>query len=142
MVLAYLSGAATDKGAPKSVSTGVTQSEMQAQPAGWRSSRGFCFSCANAPSRSWSWWFGWGSCECYAGWSGTCCDIPDLDEGECTDYGQDFKMIHDHSVVPGIPFHKDQVTTPCSNAWSIDALGQGVAPVVVNMIYVDIDEVR
>ena len=49
-------------------------------------------------------------------------------------------MIHDHDVVPGIPFHKDQVTAPCSNAWSIDALGQGVAPVVVNMIYVDIDE--
>ncbi|GMH46405.1 hypothetical protein TrRE_jg6629 [Triparma retinervis] len=140
MFLAYVSGAASDQSAPQSVTTEVTQSEMQAQPAGWRPKRGFCFSCANAPSRSWSWWFGWGGCECYAGWSGTCCDIPDLHEGECTDYGDLFEMIHDHDVVPGIPFHKDQVTAPCSNAWSIDALGQGVAPVVVNMIYVDIDE--
>jgi len=34
----------------------------------------YCSWCENAPSRSWNWWFGWGDCECYEGWSGKCCD--------------------------------------------------------------------
>ena len=34
----------------------------------------YCWSCANAPSRSWSWWFGFGSCACDDYWSGQCCD--------------------------------------------------------------------
>jgi len=33
----------------------------------------WCGVCDNAPSRSWSWWFGFGECECYNNWSGRCC---------------------------------------------------------------------
>ena len=33
----------------------------------------YCWSCENAPSRSWSWWFGFGSCNCESDWSGSCC---------------------------------------------------------------------
>ena len=33
----------------------------------------WCWSCENAPTRSWSWWFGWGSCNCYSGWGNSCC---------------------------------------------------------------------
>ena len=39
-------------------------------------SGGYCFSCDNAPSRGWGWAFGWGTCECYEGWHGACCDNP------------------------------------------------------------------
>jgi len=35
---------------------------------------GWCGHCENAPHRGWSWWFGWGDCKCYDGWSGDCCD--------------------------------------------------------------------
>ena len=34
-----------------------------------------CWVCANAPSRSFSWWFGYGSCDCFEGWEGSCCDV-------------------------------------------------------------------
>ncbi|GMI04158.1 hypothetical protein TrVE_jg7027 [Triparma verrucosa] len=34
----------------------------------------WCGSCDNAPSRSWSWWFGFGKCNCEGGWSGSCCN--------------------------------------------------------------------
>ncbi|GMH93691.1 hypothetical protein TrST_g6085 [Triparma strigata] len=136
--LMFLSGVAVEEEPPKAVKEEVVvQDDMQAK---WISRDDFCMSCAHAPSRKWSWWFGWGSCDCFAGWSGACCDIPHLNSGECALYEDTLEVIHDHSVVPGIPFHKDLVTSPCSNAWSIDALGQGVAPVVVNMLYNVIDE--
>jgi len=35
---------------------------------------GWCGQCENAPHRGWSWWFGWGDCNCFDGWSGDCCD--------------------------------------------------------------------
>lgn len=58
------------------------------------SSNGFCWSCVNAPSRSWSWWFGWGNCDCHAGWYGDCCDSPnpeisdigEMDQAPLSDY--------------------------------------------------------
>merc|ERR1711998_781268 len=37
------------------------------------SASAWCGRCDNAPSRSWSWWLGFGSCECYDNWSGRCC---------------------------------------------------------------------
>jgi arachidonate 15-lipoxygenase len=55
-------------------------------------------------------------------------------------YNDKFVYTHEHSVMPGIPFHVDIETVPDSNAWAIDALGQGLAPVIVNMLYIDIDE--
>ena len=131
-------GVVSQEQAPVSVQEGTTVQDENTVM--WGSKRGFCMSCVNAPYRRWSWWFGWGECKCHAGWSGTCCDIPKLNDGECALYDKELVLIHDHSVVPGIPFHKDLVTSPCSNAWSIDALGQGVAPVVVNMLYNIIDE--
>mmetsp|Transcript_14035 Transcript_14035/g.27987 ORF Transcript_14035/g.27987 Transcript_14035/m.27987 type:complete len:839 (-) Transcript_14035:73-2589(-) len=136
--LMYVSGVASYQEAPVSVKEETTVQDDNTLR--WGSKRGFCMTCVNAPYRGWSWWFGWGECKCHAGWSGACCDIPMLNNGECALYDEELVLIHDHSVVPGIPFHKDLVTSPCSNAWSIDALGQGVAPVVVNMLYNIIDE--
>lgn len=43
----------------------------------------YCFQCKNAASRGWSWWFGWGDCQCTEGWSGDCCD-----DWSVSDWGQ------------------------------------------------------
>ncbi len=57
---------------------------------------GFCWQCSeNSGSRGWSWWFGWGACPCFSGWTGSCCDISTAavdggfsdwsNPGECSD---------------------------------------------------------
>jgi len=40
----------------------------------WTGAAAYCSWCQNAPSRGWSWLFGWGDCKCHDGWSGDCCD--------------------------------------------------------------------
>mmetsp|Transcript_26820 Transcript_26820/g.46545 ORF Transcript_26820/g.46545 Transcript_26820/m.46545 type:complete len:252 (-) Transcript_26820:47-802(-) len=44
---------------------------------------GYCGWCENAPSRTWTWLFGYGECKCYKGWSGSCCN-----EWEVSDWSQ------------------------------------------------------
>jgi hypothetical protein len=139
IVMMLITGSASSSEPPKTATVGATTPTSTGEVAS-AEEKGWCMSCQNAPSRTWSWWFGWGGCSCYAGWSGSCCDVPALDYGECVTYNDKFEFTLTHSVMPGIPFHKDFVTEPASNAWAIDALGQGLAPVIVNMLYIDLDE--
>ncbi|GMI24519.1 hypothetical protein TeGR_g5523 [Tetraparma gracilis] len=139
IVMMLITGSASSSEPPKTATVGATTPTSTGEVAS-AEEKGWCMSCQNAPSRTWSWWFGWGGCSCYAGWSGSCCDVPALDYGECVTYNDKFEFTLTHSVMPGIPFHKDLVTEPASNAWAIDALGQGLAPVIVNMLYIDLDE--
>lgn len=104
-------------------------------------SSSYCAVCSNAPPRSWGWLFGWGACVCNAGWGGPCCNVPFLNAGECASYDKvGFRPTLQHGVVAGTPFHANLKTQPCSTRWSMNALGMGVAPVVVNTLYLIIEE--
>ena len=98
-------------------------------------SSGFCFSCDNAPSRGWGWAFGYGTCECYEGWNGACCDTPDDittkthgpymgNPGTYELYTFNTKDTSEHMIYPDCDGHNDatdsNVPPEFSGLWWMD----------------------